>query len=165
MAPDIIVYHRKSVAAPQMAEALGVPHVLASPMPGFTATSAFSSPMLPFASLGSLNRVSHTLAIRGADVLFRKILQQWREGSLGLPGEFRSRRPDATLYAYSKYVLPVPRDWGRDVLVSGCPGPIRGRQAFPDGPQGNLPAPGKAAQGREGSSGMDHWRRSWNWRS
>ncbi len=118
-APDLIIYHPKSIAAPHMAEVLGIAHVLASPLPGFTATSAFPSPMLPFASLGPLNRVSHMLAIRGANMLFGKTLQQWRAGSLGLPGKFGPRRPDATLYAYSKHVVPVPRDWGDDVLVSG----------------------------------------------
>ena len=58
-APDAIIYHPKSIASPHMAEKLGVPAYLASPLPGFTPTSAFPSPMLPFASLGPLNRVSH----------------------------------------------------------------------------------------------------------
>ena len=39
--PDLILYHPKSLGSPSMATALNVPHVLASPLPGFTATSAF----------------------------------------------------------------------------------------------------------------------------
>ena len=118
--PDVIVHHPKSVAAPHMAESLGCPHILASPLPGFTPTSAFPSPMLPFASLGPLNRASHALAIKGAEFLFRRQIRDWRTTSLGLAG----RRSGAgqflgTLYAYSPHVVPVPPDWGRDVLVSG----------------------------------------------
>ena len=54
-APDVIVYHPKSIASPHVAEALALPFILASPLPGFSATSAFPSPLLPFASLGPLN--------------------------------------------------------------------------------------------------------------
>lgn len=118
--PDVIVHHPKSIAAPHIAEALACPHILASPLPGFTPTSAFPSPMLPFAFLGPLNRASHALAIKGADFLFGKQIRDWREASLGLAG----RRSGAglslgTLYAYSPHVVPVPPDWGDNVLVSG----------------------------------------------
>jgi UDP:flavonoid glycosyltransferase YjiC (YdhE family) len=118
-APDLLVYHPKSIASPHMAEALAIPHVLASPLPGFTPTAAFPSPMLPFATLGPLNRVSHQLAIHGADMLFGKLLRQWRSEVLGLPGKARHRPPVATLYAYSRHVVPVPSDWDSTVLVSG----------------------------------------------
>lgn len=118
--PDVIVHHPKAIAAPHIAESLACPHILASPLPGFTPTAAFPSPMLPFASLGPLNRASHALAIKGADLLFRRQIRDWRETSLGLAG----RRSGAgrflgTLYAYSPHVVPVPPDWGRDVRVSG----------------------------------------------
>lgn len=118
--PDVILHHPKSLASPHMAEALGCPYVLASPLPGFTPTSAFPSPLLPFSTLGPLNRASHALAVRGGDLLFGRSIRSWREASLGLAG----RRPGtsgaaATLYAYSRHVVPVPPDWGRDVLVSG----------------------------------------------
>ncbi len=118
--PDVIIYHPKSIAAPHIAQALARPHMLASPLPGFTPTSAFPSLMLPFASLGPLNRASHVLAIRGADFLFGRQIRDWRETSLGLAGRrSRTGAPLGTLYAYSPHVVPVPRDWGSDVLVSG----------------------------------------------
>jgi UDP:flavonoid glycosyltransferase YjiC (YdhE family) len=118
--PDAIVYHPKSIAAPHMAEATARPAILASPLPGFTPTSAFPSPMLPFASLGPLNRASHVLAIKGAEMLFAKAIGDWREKTLGLARR-RSRSPGplGTLYAYSPQVVPRPADWGLDVLVSG----------------------------------------------
>ncbi|WP_426127660.1 glycosyltransferase [Pararhizobium sp. PWRC1-1] len=118
--PDIFVYHPKAIAVPHMAEALQRPFVLASPLPGFTPTSAFPSPMLPFKDLGWLNRISHIAAIRGADLLFGKILSAWRSEQLGLT---QRRTPavasSGTLYAYSSHAVPVPPDWCRDVLVSG----------------------------------------------
>lgn len=118
--PDVIVYHPKSVATPHMAEALGCPAILASPLPGFTPTAAFASPMLPFASLGPLNRASHVLSMRAADFLFGKQIGDWRTSSLGLAGRRANARVQrGTLYAYSKHVVPVPADWNQDVMVTG----------------------------------------------
>lgn len=118
-ASDLIIYHPKSVAAPHLAERLGIPAMLASPLPGFTPTSAFPSPILPFARLGPLNKASHLLSIRGADILFAKIVRQWRENSLGLGKSSARRVPVATIYAYSPSVLPKPPDWDASVLVPG----------------------------------------------
>jgi UDP:flavonoid glycosyltransferase YjiC (YdhE family) len=119
-APDVIVGHPKSLAAPHMAEALGCSYFLASPLPGFTPTAAFPSPMLPFASLGPLNRVSRTLVIRGSELLFGKLVREWREQVLGLARRHSASAPFVgTLYAYSPQVVPNPPDWGNDVLVSG----------------------------------------------
>ena len=118
--PDVVVYHPKSIASPHIAEKLGCRSILASPLPGFTPTSAFPSPLLPFASLGPLNRISHALAIRGSDFLFGGLLREWRETSLHLPRRRLGKgAPTATLYAYSPHVVPVPRDWDSNVLVSG----------------------------------------------
>ncbi|TBG74533.1 glycosyltransferase [Rhizobium leguminosarum] len=118
--PDIFVHHPKAIAVPHMAEALQCPFILASPLPGFTPTAAFPSPMLPFKDLGWFNRTSHIAAIRGAELLFGTLLSTWRVGQLGLA---QRRTPaiasSGTLYAYSRHVVPVPPDWGSDVLVSG----------------------------------------------
>lgn len=116
--PDLIIYHPKSLAAPHMAEKLARPSILASPLPGFTPTKAFPSPLLPFTSLGPFNRASHALATHGARVLFGKLLREWCASSLGHTGS-RGRAPIGTIYAYSPNVLPKPADWGQDVLVSG----------------------------------------------
>jgi sterol 3beta-glucosyltransferase len=119
-APDIILHHPKSLASPNIAEKLGVPAMLASPLPGFTPTAAFPTPLLPFGSLGPLNRISHRLAIHGGAILFRKTVSAWRGEMLGLPARATSRAQVAgTLYAYSPSIVPVPYDWGDDVKVSG----------------------------------------------
>lgn len=116
--PDLLIYHPKSIAAPYIAQRMGIKAILASPLPGFTPTSAFPTPMLPFSSLGPFNKVSHQLAIRGAGFLFSKVLKEWCHLSLGLTTGTRAG-PSATLYAYSRYVVPVPNDWNERVCVSG----------------------------------------------
>jgi len=116
--PDLIIYHPKSVASPHMAQKLSRPCILASPLPGFTPTAAFPSPLMPFASLGPFNRVSHVLATKEAALLFGKLIREWRASSLGL-ARCRVSGPVATLYAYSPYVLLKPADWRPDVVVSG----------------------------------------------
>jgi len=118
--PDLIVCHPKSIASPHIAEKLKCKCMLASPLPGFTPTSVFPSPLLPFRSLGPFNRASHLIATRGASLLFGKLIKSWRAETLGLSRSRQSNvRTSATIYGYSRHVLPVPADWGDDVLVSG----------------------------------------------
>jgi UDP:flavonoid glycosyltransferase YjiC (YdhE family) len=120
-APDIIVHHPRSLASPHLAEALSCPHVLASPVPAVPPTAAFPSPLLPFASLGPLNRASHVLAVRGAEAAFAGAVRAWRQDALGLPARSRAAgRTAVTLYACSPQLVPVPSDWGADVHVTGA---------------------------------------------
>lgn len=116
---ELIIGHPKSLATPHVAEALGIPHMLACPLPGFTPTSAFPTPLLPFRSLGPLNWISHGLAMNGGRVLFGKELREWRVRSLGLAPKAKLPPLSGTLYAYSPAVLPKPADWGVDVAVTG----------------------------------------------
>lgn len=116
--PDAILYHPKSLAAPHIAQRLGVPHMLASPLPGFTPTSDFASPILPFASVGPLNWASHALMIHSGNLLFRKTLRTFRSETLGM-ARGKPERSRGTLYGYSPHVLPRPKDWGDDVAVTG----------------------------------------------
>jgi sterol 3beta-glucosyltransferase len=118
-APDIIIYHPKSIVSPLIADALNCAAFLASPLPGFTPTSAFPTPMLPFESLGLLNRASHLIATKGAKVLFRGLIRDWLRASFEPDRQIRERQPTGTLYAYSPHVVPVPPDWGPEILVSG----------------------------------------------
>jgi len=118
--PELLIYHPKAIGAPHIAEKLSCPAVLASPLPGFTPTREFASPMVPFRSLGPLNKLTHSLMAGGGEAIFRGMIAEWRVSELGL----KSRpplalRPSATLYAYSRHVLPAPADWPSDVAVTG----------------------------------------------
>jgi sterol 3beta-glucosyltransferase len=117
--PDVIVYHPKAIAACHIAEKLKRPAFLASPIPGFTPTSAFPSPMLPFASLGPFNRLSHRLVTLGSRLLFGRLLRDWRVRTLQLPPKQMDFVPAGTIYAFSPHVIPRPADWDQNVLVSG----------------------------------------------
>jgi UDP:flavonoid glycosyltransferase YjiC (YdhE family) len=118
--PELIIYHPKAIAAPHIAEKLGCPAVLASPLPGFTPTGEFASPLVPFKSLGPLNRVTHSLMAGGGEAIFRGMIREWRVSELRLDAKpARRLRPASTLYAYSPLVLPVPADWPESVAVTG----------------------------------------------
>ncbi|SCY92973.1 glycosyltransferase [Microvirga guangxiensis] len=120
---DAIIYHPKALGSVHIAERLGIPALCAFTLPGMTPTRAFPSPMLPFADLGPLNRLSHELFLRFANSLFREPVNRWREEVLGLPP---SRRDDCIrgvpvprLYGFSKSVVPEPIDWDGNSVVTG----------------------------------------------
>lgn len=118
--PELMVYHPKAVAVPHIAEKLKCLTVLASPLPGFTPTREFASPMMPFRSLGPLNRATHSLMAVSGDAIFRGMIGDWRVKDLGLQRRPKSSlAPDATLYAFSSHVVPVPADWPASVDVTG----------------------------------------------
>ncbi|MCA1410675.1 glycosyltransferase family 1 protein [Bradyrhizobium sp. NBAIM20] len=118
--PELIIYHPKAIAAPHIAERLSCNAVLASPLPGFTPTAMFASPLVPFRSLGPLNKLTHSLMAHGAYALFRGMIGEWRATELHL-GETPEKRlrPSATLYAYSPHTVAVPPDWPDTVAVTG----------------------------------------------
>jgi UDP:flavonoid glycosyltransferase YjiC (YdhE family) len=120
---DAIIYHPKALGSVHIAERLGVPAVLAFTLPGMTPTQAFPSPMLPFADLGPLNRLSHELFLRYANALFRGPINRWREEVLGLPHSHRDDclrgLPVPRLYGFSPSVVPKPADWDENSEVTG----------------------------------------------
>nr|WP_047581144.1 glycosyltransferase [Methylobacterium sp. ZNC0032] len=111
--PDLILHHPKSLASPAIAARLRAKTMLASPLPGFTPTSAFASPILPIRLPGFLNKPSHAVMRLAPGMLFGRLLARWRRERLGRNGG----PPDTSigvLYAYSRHVLPVPPDWDRE---------------------------------------------------
>lgn len=117
--PQAIIFHPKTLGAPHIAAKLEIPLLLASPLPGFTPTTEFPTPVLPVASLGPFNRLSHALMIHGGSILFSKTIRAWRAEALALPDRRKASPLAGTLYAYSSHVLPKPSDWGSDIIVTG----------------------------------------------
>jgi sterol 3beta-glucosyltransferase len=120
---DLVLYHPKSLAGPHVAEKLGVPALLAHPVPMFTPTGAFAHPViLAGRNLGrALNRLTYRLFDVALDASYLGLVNAWRRERLGLPRADTglAGRPVATLYGYSRHLLPPPTDWGEHVAVTG----------------------------------------------
>jgi sterol 3beta-glucosyltransferase len=124
---DVVVYHPKAFGGCHIAEALGVPGVLALPVPALSPTRAFPTPVLPLPNLGGpLNRLSYGLFFRLSTAPYRRIINRWRQHTLGLAPlsllatELDLRgEPVTKLYCCSPHVVPIPADWDKSSLLTG----------------------------------------------
>ncbi|MFD2470648.1 glycosyltransferase [Amycolatopsis silviterrae] len=124
---DVIVHNGQVGAGPHVAEKLGVPAVLALPLPLYVPTGAFPWPGLdlPHGLPGPVNRASY-LGMRAAGTMFGRVVDRFR-ADLGLPRRRGRhdplRRPDGgaatVLHAVSPQVLPRPGDWPATASVTG----------------------------------------------
>jgi sterol 3beta-glucosyltransferase len=126
--PDAIVYHPKMLGSYHIAEKLGIPLVMAIPLPCYTPTRAFPHPFLASLRLGGwFNRLSYQL-IGLSSAMFSSMTNHFRTRTLGLPPQRRFAdllvRGDSTpvpiLYPYSPSLLPVPSDFPPHVHVTGA---------------------------------------------
>ena len=126
--PDVIVYHPKMLGSYHIAENLGIPLIMAIPLPCYTPTRAFPHPF--FAGLrlgGGINRLSHRL-VGLSSAMFSGITNRFRARELGLPRQRRfanmlvrsDGNPVPILYPYSPALLPVPADFPPHVHVTGA---------------------------------------------
>ena len=124
--PDLIVYHTKSLGSYHIAEKLGIPQMLAMPLPT-TPTRAFPYPFFAGAKLGgTLNRLTYTL-MGLASAMWAGTTNDFRAKTLGLRplGSFADpmvgpdRQPIPVLYPYSPHLVPVPPDFPEHVHVTG----------------------------------------------
>ena len=117
--PQMIVAHDKTLAAPHLAEKLGIPHVRALTIPMLTPTREFPLPGMVRHDLGGLlNRASYRLT----GLLKRPysgLIRRWREGDLTLRARGKPPAPARTLYCYSPSFVPTPRDWPPDTIATG----------------------------------------------
>lgn len=114
---ELIIHHPKALAGPTLAEALGVPAILALFVPMLTPTSEFAHPLLGGRDLGPLNRPSYAID-RLIVAPYRGTLNRWRKehGLAPLPGLPRLDRvgrgePTPILYPFSPTLVPRPADW------------------------------------------------------
>jgi sterol 3beta-glucosyltransferase len=125
--PDIVVYHPKSLAGPHIAEKLGVPAVLAVPVPVIVPTAEFVAIGFPRLKLGSwYNKLSYTAVHKGYHT-YDDVVNEFRQDVLGLgklpksvsPVQMADGRAIPVLHGYSELVWPRPGDWPDTVHVTG----------------------------------------------
>jgi UDP:flavonoid glycosyltransferase YjiC (YdhE family) len=108
-----------------MAEKLGIPHLLAAVMP-LTPTAhrpQFVYPSSP-AFIPGYNTFTHWSAYQLAWQIFRRIINRWRVGVLGLQpapllGFIKQSKSVPTLNGFSALVVPRPPDWGEQIHITG----------------------------------------------
>lgn len=124
-APDLILYHPKAIGAPDFAEKLKVPCMLASWFPMHVPTKRFPAmgfPELPFGSV--YRRLTYRL-IRQVLRMASKRVRKWRKEnglmpkSMGFQMQLPDSRPIPVLHGFSRHVIPRPDDWPESATVTG----------------------------------------------
>jgi sterol 3beta-glucosyltransferase len=117
--PELIVAHQKSLAAPHLAEKLGIPHVQALTVPMLTPSRAFPVPGLVRHNLGGmLNRASyHLVGLMSRP--YSALIRSWRSDTLALAPRAKPPAAAKTLYCYSPSLVPTPADWPPDTVATG----------------------------------------------
>jgi sterol 3beta-glucosyltransferase len=124
---DAVVYHPKALGGYHILEALGVPGVLAHPVPMFSPTRVFPNPVLPFADLGGfLNKLSYGAFLRSITAPYQRLINRWRKETLGLPprrflaSELELRGEAVRrIVCCSPQVVPPPADWDESTTSTG----------------------------------------------
>src|SRR5690625_776932 len=125
---DLVIHNGQVLAGQHIAEALGVPAALGTPLPMYVPTREFPWPgqTLPVSTPRWANRMRYA-GMKLPNLVFRRVIERWRHESLGLPrrrGRHDPRqRPDGVqapvLHAFSPSVLPRPTDWPATAQVTG----------------------------------------------
>lgn len=125
---EAIVYHPQAVGGYHIAEALGIPGVMADPLPMWVPTAYFPNLAAPDPGLGGrYNRLTYRVMALLTRAMYGSVVTRWRRNVLGLP-----RRPlfadelvradgrrVPVLLGFSPSVLPPPPDWPESVRVTG----------------------------------------------
>lgn len=119
---DVVVYAPKSLGAHHLADSMGVPSIAALPVPLFSPTARFPSPLSPVRPPRFLNRASWRLA-GVVEAPYRRMVRSWRSEGLGLTGPTPSLTDriarDGVLHAWSPHLLPAPDDWAAELAPIG----------------------------------------------
>jgi sterol 3beta-glucosyltransferase len=124
--PDVVVFHPKAYAGPHIAEKLGVPVVLALPIPMMVPTSEYPNMGFPNLKLGGwYNRMTYRLVNTLMGMSAGKHVKALRAAH-GLPRQKRfdilhttDGRDIPVLHAMSRYVVGQPSDWPDTAVMTG----------------------------------------------
>lgn len=124
---DVVVHHPVLPIGQHLGEYLGVPAVVAQPIPALVPTGEFPSAVWPCRMPRILNRPSYPAARRLTGWSSRRDIGRWRRDVLALPPRRSSGNPllaaDGTpvtaLHSFSRHVLPRPADWPAHAHVTG----------------------------------------------
>lgn len=170
---DVIVHNGQVMAGQHVAEKLGVPAVLALPMPMYVPTREFAWPgqQLPSWLPAVVNRATFA-GMKAPAMMFGRTVDRWRAG-LGLPRRRWRHDPLRTpaggralvLHAMSPAVVPRPADWPPSAHTTGywfadrrtaIMDPLHGRAALAGGGEplvfvgfGSMAGPDPAVATRE----------------
>jgi sterol 3beta-glucosyltransferase len=127
---EMIVYSTIGIGGYHIAEKLGIPCFIATPIPGLAPTRAYPNPGGVFPALplgGGYNLVTHFLSGQLLQALTGKYINRWRREKLNLPtipfgkypySQLRGQ-PLPVLGSYSSIVVPRPPDWGEHIHITG----------------------------------------------
>ena len=127
---EFIVYSTVGIGAYHVAEKLGVPCAMGSPIPGLAPTRAYPSPsgIFPELPLGKgYNWLTHILSGQLFQALTGSYINRWRREKLDLPaipfGKYpyyeMDGRPQPVLGSYSPLIAQKPPDWSEQIHVTG----------------------------------------------
>ncbi|MEC3975809.1 glycosyltransferase [Amycolatopsis sp. H20-H5] len=125
---DVVVHNGQIIAGQHVAEALGVPAVLALPIPMYVPTRQFPWPGVGVpAWLPAAANCATFLGMKAPAAMFGRVVDRWREHTLGLlrrrgrhdPLRRSDNGQGPVLHAFSPAVLPPPADWPDSVLTTG----------------------------------------------
>ena len=125
LGPDLILYHPKALGAPDFAEKLGVPCMLAFWLPMYVPTSQVPAIGFPDLPLGPGYRRFTYQFIGGILSFMSKRLKKWRTQngldprSPGLKMRLPDGRPIPALHGFSQHLIPRPIDWPETATVTG----------------------------------------------
>jgi sterol 3beta-glucosyltransferase len=110
--PEVIVAHQKTLAAPHLAEKLGIPHVQALTVPMLTPTRAFPLPGMVRRDLGGLlNRASYRL-VGLLSRPYAGLIRSWRSDRLTLPPRGRPPAPVSDAVRQAGIRAVIATGWG-----------------------------------------------------
>ena len=125
--PDLIIFHPKGMGGAYIAEKLGIPAILAIPVPLLVPTTEFVAVGFPDLKLGGwFNKLSYAVVHKGYRN-YDSVINEFRQQVLGLeklpkstsPIQMADDSPLTVLHSYSELVWPRPHDWPDTAHVTG----------------------------------------------